>query len=203
MYQIFNNEKCLQILKHKPSTFVKGSVCVSYTDDENIIKDTVRLFMSDKAQAVYLITPYIHKAFEALKKYFKIIEAAGGLVFNNKSQLLMIHRLGMWDLPKGKIESGESKRSAAIREVEEECGLSKLRIERFCTTTYHIYFLKDKPILKYSHWYRMKCNDTTTPQPQFDEGISKVVWANKKQISLNAASSYATIRLLLQSKMYV
>src|SRR6476661_1663707 len=53
----------------------------------------------------------IHKNFEKLKKdffkHFTFIEAAGGIVQNDRKDLLFIFRRGKWDLPKGKMEKGE------------------------------------------------------------------------------------------------
>ena len=57
---------------------------------------------------------------------YLLIEAAGGLVYNNECQLLMIFRNNKWDLPKGKLEQNENTKECAIREVEEECGISGL-----------------------------------------------------------------------------
>ena len=63
-----------------------------------------------------------------IKDQFKIIRAAGGLVMKD-DQYLMIHRLGVWDLPKGKLEKEETSKFGALREVEEECGV-KVEIEK-------------------------------------------------------------------------
>ena len=85
---------------------------------------------------------------------YKVIEAAGGLVFNEKNKILMIFRNGKWDLPKGKIELGESIEDAAIREVEEECGIDNLKIDNKLINTYHTYNLNGFNILKKT-WFRL------------------------------------------------
>ncbi|HQU99819.1 MAG: NUDIX domain-containing protein [Bacteroidia bacterium] len=200
MYQIFNNEKCLHIVKHKPKQYSKSSILINANDSE-AINEAVQNLLNEKPNSIFLVTPFIHKVFKEVRAYFLIIEAAGGLVYNDANKLLMIYRLGKWDLPKGKIERGEAKRDAAIREVQEECALTQLRIESFIATTYHIYFIKNQPVLKFSHWYKMYCADKAIPQPQIEEGISEVIWANKKQVAKNAIASYATIKWLLQNKI--
>ena len=90
-------------------------------------------------------------------KYFcsryTLIEAAGGIVYNNQDELLMIFRNGKWDLPKGKLEQGETKQQCAIREVEEECGVSGLNIINQVQNTYHTYFDNDASILKTTYWF--------------------------------------------------
>ena len=88
------------------------------------------------------------KAFREFKSLFRVIEAAGGLVLNPDNEVLFIHRLGKWDLPKGKIEEGESTKVAAVREVSEECGVSGLQIMKKLKSTYHTYNQKSERILK-------------------------------------------------------
>ncbi len=74
------------------------------------------------------------------RQHFKIIEASGGIVKNEMGQILFIFRNGIWDLPKGKIEVGERKEEAGLREVEEECGFTSLTLGKFIGTTYHLYY---------------------------------------------------------------
>ena len=45
---------------------------------------------------------------------FKVVEAAGGVVSNKNGEILFIRRMGKWDLPKGKIEKGESLEQACL-----------------------------------------------------------------------------------------
>ncbi|MDX2068894.1 MAG: NUDIX domain-containing protein [Haliscomenobacter sp.] len=107
---------------------------------------------------------------------FKIIEAAGGCVFNAQEQLLVIYRRGSWDLPKGKIDPGETPEQAAVREVEEETGIAEISLGNFLDYTYHTYRdPKERRILKRTYWYRMH-----TPQsnliPQAEEDIEVAEW---------------------------
>src|SRR3982751_3416807 len=70
---------------------------------------------------------FLNADLEALKKEFwkkfKIVKAGGGLVVNEENKILMIFRRGKWDLPKGKLDKGETLEQCAVREVEEETGL--------------------------------------------------------------------------------
>ncbi|MCF8463992.1 MAG: NUDIX domain-containing protein [Flavobacteriales bacterium] len=129
--------------------------------------------------------------------YFKTIEAAGGLVQNENGEWLFIHRNGMWDLPKGKLEKGESIGECAVREVAEECGIEKPIIVRPLSTTYHSYKLKDQRILKPTYWFRMKSADTSTLIPQTDEGISEVKWIATKEAIKLAKDSFGSIKLVV------
>src|SRR4249919_1544763 len=84
-----------------------------------------------------------------------IIKAGGGLVKNEKKEILFMFRRGKWDLPKGKLDPGESIEECAVREVVEETGLKKVELKHFLVTTYHTYTENGKHILKESHWYNM------------------------------------------------
>lgn len=144
----------------------------------------------------------INELFSSFSKQFVIIEAAGGVVRNKKGDLLMIHRLGKWDLPKGKIEIGESPINAAIREVEEECGIGNLTVKN--TTpfkTYHTYELDGKPILKITHWFNMTSERYGEMRPQIEEGIDKVTWVhNEGDLSSKLKNTFQNIRDVLERK---
>ena len=142
-------------------------------------------------------------SFNKFKSSFNIIIAAGGLVQKNNSELLMIYKNGIWDLPKGKIDKTESAELASIREVSEETNLSKLRILSDYFSTYHIYgeFIDATSImyLKETKWFLM---DTTAANPdlitpQISEGITQVKWIPFQQIQ--NFKTYNSIKFLLKS----
>jgi len=134
---------------------------------------------------------------EFVKKQFRIIEAAGGLV-RKEENFLLIHRLGKWDLPKGKLEKGESMKEAAIREVEEECGIKVELGEKICNT-WHSYLLDGKRTLKKTAWYSMNCLDDANMQPQKEEGIEQIKWMSEAEASPALFSSYRSIRAVLEN----
>ena len=127
-----------------------------------------------------------------------MVEAAGGLVFNKEEQILMIFRNGKWDLPKGKLEEGENKKQCAIREVEEECSIVGLDITEKIIETYHTYSLKGEEILKRTYWYKMNTYFDGELVPQIEEGITKVSWVSKDQISEKLKNSYGNISDILE-----
>ena len=105
--------------------------------------------------------------------------AAGGVVFNAKAgTMLLIKRNGVWDLPKGKLETGETIPECAVREVEEETGLKGLKIISDLCETYHEYSEGSKQIGKTTYWFLMN-GETVTKQkltPQREEGITELKW---------------------------
>ena len=127
---------------------------------------------------------------------YKLIAAGGGLVYNDKNQLLMIFRNGKWDLPKGKLEVGENIEQCAIREVEEECGISELIIVRQFQETYHTYEINEQKILKRTYWFEMKSSFKGDLEPQTKEGITAVVWTDKEDIAEKLENSYINIKEL-------
>jgi 8-oxo-dGTP pyrophosphatase MutT (NUDIX family) len=129
---------------------------------------------------------------------FQIMEAAGGLVRNDKSDLLMIFRNGRWDLPKGKIEAGEEKDTAAIREVFEECGVAMLNLTDGPFVTYHVYPYHEHHVLKITYWYNMDCSDDAVPKPQQEEGITEAKWMNKDEVENALPHAYVSIAQLVR-----
>ena len=109
----------------------------------------------------------------------------------------MIYRLGKWDLPKGKTEKDENIKETAIREVEEECGITNLELIKPLQKTYHIYFIKERIILKTSHWYLMKYDGNEELKPQIEEGIEEVAWKSQDEIEELKNNMYSTIKELL------
>jgi len=131
----------------------------------------------------------------------RTIIAAGGLVFNEQQELLMIFRRGKWDLPKGKLDEGELIETCAVREVEEETGLRNVILGDLITKTYHEYFDKwiEEDVIKETWWYEMKVTDSPTLIPQVEEDIEKVVWANEKEVAVFLKNSYPTIVDLVET----
>ena len=138
--------------------------------------------------------PDLNKLFNDFKSSFKYIEAAGGLVKNKHNELLVIQRFDIPDLPKGKIEEKETPEDAAIREVEEECGITGLKITGKAETSFHIYTLKNKRVLKKTHWFYMNYVGDETLKPQTEEAITKVEWCDVQKIREYKNLTYKSLK---------
>jgi 8-oxo-dGTP pyrophosphatase MutT (NUDIX family) len=125
-------------------------------------------------------------------KDHKPISAAGGIVVR-KDELLFIRRHGLWDLPKGKIEKNERIEQAAIREVEEECGIHGVKIKEHLIDTFHTYENKGKRYLKRTYWFRMAYNGSKDTIPQTEEGITEASWVDEDDLRIVFNETYPSI----------
>ena len=123
---------------------------------------------------------------------YHIIEAAGGVVKNGNKTLVM-YRLKTWDLPKGKIDKGETPPQAAVREINEETGLKNVQIGELITETFHTYELKNKRILKKTYWFHMNTKETELV-PQTEENIEQIKWVDIDAFLANEKNIYPNIR---------
>ncbi len=166
----------------------------------------VDYFKKEKIKTVHTLKS---SNFKELTSYFfseyQVVIACGGIVVNEYNELLLIQRRGYWDLPKGKLEKGEKKKICAIREVEEECGISKLKIKSKLkldynqkNITYHTYRFKSKPTIKPSYWYLMETKKQPLI-PQTEEDITKAKWVKLKDIPNYYSASYPAIVDVLRS----
>lgn len=151
-------------------------------------------------ELVNLYHPDLERFFREFCDLYRIIEAAGGIVYNARNEVLLIHRLGYWDLPKGKIDAGESPEQAALREVREETGLREVVSEGFAGTTYHCYRDRDKRrALKPSHWFRMRTVEEKL-HPQTEENIEQAVWMGLNAFFEQGLEAYRSIRDVLEAE---
>lgn len=162
--------------------------------------DLEKLFnasIKNTATTYLFVHPDISNIFKNIIADIKIIYAAGGIVKNGEGDFLFIHRLGKWDLPKGKLDEGEKMREAAVREVEEECGIKVDYLGKKIATTYHTYTLKGKVVLKQTKWYEMGVNKVPKLIPQQEEDITEAVWFDEKDLKKVRENTYPLIADIL------
>ena len=196
MYKVFFNESLLTFA-HESKSEAKNILF----HHESQFDEAFHLLSSSSAKYVNIFSEDIDEVWEKFLKYFKLIQAAGGIVRNPNDEYLFIYRLGKWDLPKGKMEEGETKEESAIREIEEECSITPLELKKFIMPTYHIYFQKEY-IIKETFWFEVFYEGTEAPQPQTEEGIEEVVWKKEEEIKGLMGNSYPNIKLLINNYLH-
>lgn len=138
-----------------------------------------------------------------LKRRMRWIRAAGGIVTRDDGKMLLILRNNRWDLPKGKVEAGETLLQAALREVEEETGIKTKPLSHSATRplkTYHIFNLYGGWHLKQTSWFPMAVADSTAVgNPQQEEGITAVEWVTPDEWNRRLEGSYGTLRTLSET----
>ena len=149
---------------------------------------------SDTIRSVHLIHKSLRELHEMFLDVHRPIDAAGGVVINEQNEMLMIYRLGKWDLPKGKVEKGEDIIAAAKREVTEETNVSVNGIIDHLPSTLHTYHdRKGKRILKTTYWFLMKVRSDLAMRPQVEEGIEKIAWASELDREQYLQNTYQSI----------
>lgn len=106
------------------------------------------------------------------------VAAAGGVLFrviDDQAEVLLIHRKNVWDLPKGKLDKGESIAYCAAREVSEETGSGQPLIVMELLRTFHRYEENGMHIDKTTHWFAM-ITQSRNFIPQSEEGIDDIRW---------------------------
>lgn len=197
MYTIFINDLTLHITKNAPAQGMVREV----TGDLGIWLDKYwgEIAGGTKSGRKYIVTDDVEDLWMRIQDRYEHIEAAGGMVQNTCGEVLFIYRLGKWDLPKGKLEVGEDVRECALREVEEECGVSGHHIVEDLPVTYHTYVQNGQPILKKTYWYLMKIEGRPELTPQTEEDIQATEWLKEKEWKKVDKNTYPSIKSLLET----
>ncbi len=191
MYKVFIDHKpiiicspqemnpAMQFVKFHPELSIKH---VKPFLEEASLEEPFQIVTTDPQEAF----------FHFFDGYLKI-PAAGGLVRNEIHELLLIKRHGMWDIPKGKIDMGEDKETACVREIEEECGITGPVIQSYLTETYHTMRYKGRKALKHTYWYILDYQGDEELIPAKEEGISKVKWQSLEFLVSIKGRTYGSI----------
>ncbi|MCK8479988.1 NUDIX hydrolase [Psychroserpens algicola] len=193
MYHIFVNDKPIVLTTKVEREHGFKNYLLSKAHIGKVIKE----LNTTALKSVRLIG---NKDEKLLKKFLKLLPnvvAGGGKVYNQHGDVLFIYRNEKWDLPKGKTEGKESIEETAIREVEEETGVTGLKITKALDTTYHIFKRNGKHKIKVTYWFEMTTDFNGKLYPQEKEGITKVAWLNKAEQAEALENSYANIKILV------
>jgi 8-oxo-dGTP pyrophosphatase MutT (NUDIX family) len=200
MHKAFINDKPLIFEDVYKSLENKNENLLIFSDEEYSIEAVLKKIEEENINGVIYLCARPDQAWNEFISRYILVEAAGGIVKNDKDELLVIYRKKRWDLPKGKLDYNESPESAAIREVKEECGIKKIELGKFLLKTFHIYNEKKKSILKKTHWFAMTSTDKSELVPQIEEDIEEVLWMSKNEINkIVFPNTYASIQDVLKT----
>ena len=162
------------------------------------LQTILQVLKETKARKIYLMGDDPATLLKTFKSKLPVVQAGGGLVRNQSGKMLFIFRKGKWDLPKGKIDKGETLEKGAKREVKEETGVKKLELNGLAGVTYHIFKRNDKYQLKETHWFHMTTTYTGKLKPELQEDITEAKWKSPKKTEKALENSYGNIRHLLK-----
>ena len=207
MYKVFFNDSTIQIGAESKISFKNNITQTVDPENPMFVRELVSRIESAEKILDFVIVNQDHgRLWNQFRSQLTEIPAAGGLVVKDGGALLFIKRLGVWDLPKGKIEKNETPERAAIREVEEECGLSGLTITRQLDSTFHMYrspFLSfpDNVVLKETKWFLMSVKGEQTLIPQQEENIEEARWFSMNELDQVLKNTYPSLQELLQKNL--
>ena len=194
-YSIYFDSRKIVITSKFNSTIIgNNTLFVRYNTPAEVVKLLVFFQSSTMVRNLYIATEKLDELFAEFTNHFVVINAAGGLVTNPKDEILLIKRNGLWDLPKGKVDKGETNEDAALREVKEECGINNIQLGSPIIETFHTYMDSESKVLKRTGWFRMRFDGTEKPLPQEDEGITEVCWVSKEKLPEYLCNTYDSIR---------
>jgi 8-oxo-dGTP pyrophosphatase MutT (NUDIX family) len=201
MYKVFFNDRVVLLTDDFIRNFqVKYGLFYKYRNTEDL-KELIDFYRNLKRiDTLFIFHHDLDELQERFKSCFYTVQAAGGLVCNEEDRYLVIKRRGKWDLPKGKVNEGETIPDAAIREVSEECGLTSLEIISPMMSTYHCYWIDGQSFLKRTSWFEMKATGNEPLVPQSDEDITEVKWVGKDDLREITRNTYMGILDILKYK---
>ena len=193
MYKVFVKNRPV-ILTDRPDQFIETSFGKHRFVSKKKLELQVEAFEHDKSAIGLMVFHYdLDELFYYFRRICRFVKAAGGVVQNKDDELLFIFRKQKWDLPKGKLDGDEHPREAALREVQEECGVGRLRIENKLCDTYHTYWENDRRVLKKTYWFTMKTNYEGRLIPQLEEDITDVKWLKQGDLNVVSENTYRAI----------
>ena len=207
MYKIYINDNLLLLMETENAKAFASSETVllaPYSNNKKMLLSYIDMLEKTDRFDKIIIHYFDYKQLKSdFKSLFKIIHASGGIVKNEFDEILLIERLAKIDLPKGKLEKGEKKKSAAIREVEEETGIANIELKEKIGKMRHTYrHKKGHRILKLTHWYAMEAPKQET-SPQESENITNVFWSPMSEVGDLNERTYNSIQDILNQYLQI
>jgi 8-oxo-dGTP pyrophosphatase MutT (NUDIX family) len=200
MYKVHFENRFI-IISPEPDRLQKYGLFHKFYDTKELYR-LISNFQQDKSiMSFNIYGPDIKHIWKIFRIYFTEVEAAGGLVKHTSGKYLFIEKKGKWDLPKGHIENGETPEECALREVNEECGISGHKIIKPLEPSYHTYTWEGISYLKKTNWFLMSYDGTIMSKPQTNEGITKVEWLLPDEISKIKTGAWLSLSDMINSSV--
>ena len=111
--------------------------------------------------------------------------SSGGVIYYKKDDgyyfCLILDAYNKWTFPKGHVEKGESLEETALRELEEETGLKKLKIKKYLgETEIKVHKPNKKSFCKLIKYFLIEAQENKIIIPHTKE-IKDVRWFSKKE----------------------
>jgi len=201
-YKIYINESPLILTQTSDladeTAFERSLIHAIYRGKPKILLNYIELLEKNKHhEGIIIQSDNTKQLWEDFKSLYYYIKAGGGLVINPFGKVLLIFRRGVWDLPKGKQDPGETLAQTAIREVREETGLPDLKIIEKMGNGYHCYMMSKQRTLKRTRWYLMQTQTPDQLIPQKEEGIQDAAWFDPRELTKLTMPMYNNIRDVL------
>ncbi|MDR0801179.1 NUDIX domain-containing protein [Fluviicola sp.] len=192
MYKVFIDNSVIEFLgssENAPSRQY-DLICNSFEND--LTKLLGQFDFKKSKYCILVIYEDFDRAINQIFHNYEFMDAAGGIV-KSKRRYLFIERHGMWDIPKGKLDAHEQPWEAAIREIEEECGICGPTIDHLIGITFHTYSYMGRLTIKKNWWYALNYSGPPDVTPQEEEAITQAVWIEKAEWDLIRSNTYDSI----------
>jgi 8-oxo-dGTP pyrophosphatase MutT (NUDIX family) len=194
MYKVFFKDRTVYFGDDFSKSFGRNNGLFYKYNNLQELTELIHVFNSlTRINKLFIIHNDILTLFDEFKACFNYIEAAGGVVFRPDGEFLVMKRDGLWDLPKGKLENGESSEVAALREVTEETGLKELKIIKPVLSTFHTYQIAKGMVLKKTKWFEMFYEGDADPVPEIAENITEIQWVNPGMTDFIRKNTYPSV----------
>jgi 8-oxo-dGTP pyrophosphatase MutT (NUDIX family) len=194
MYKVFFNDRTVYFGDDFSKSFGRNNGLFYKFNNLLELTELIHVFNSlTRINKLFIIHDDILTLFDEFKACFNYVEAAGGVVLRPDGKFLVMKRDGLWDLPKGKLENGESSEVAALREVSEETGLNELQIVKPVLSTFHTYQVTKEMVLKKTKWYEMFYGGDADPVPEAAENITEIQWVKPGMTDFIRKNTYPSV----------
>lgn len=198
-YRVWVEGKPVEIIDGLPDAAVQEHWLTVNVHSPIEVDKALNALLRPEVRGVRLFSANGADPWKLFSERYHFVLAAGGAVQDERGRLLVIKRLGVWDLPKGKVDEGEGIEHAAIREVQEECGVNALTIVASLPSTWHTYERKGSDHLKRTDWFLMRGDSSEALAPQEDEGIEEVRWMERADVERIVESTYPSLRPVIEA----